>query len=187
MISESDYGDEYDEVQSKSRLWSKYRYFIFIYSPSITAHIVRSGPKIDSGIFVFLSNLSRTLFFFYFLSSSHLHPQDDEEGGGEEEGDENSAGDIELYNLDIINDTDDEDVEGENTEKNNITSGVTKSVSVVDSEKKEKKKDQKFFWDKESNEKASKTVNEEDDYKWEDEVRFRFITVNLHKHYITLQ
>jgi hypothetical protein len=133
----------------------------------------------------FLSNLSRTLFFFYFLSSSHLHPQDDEEEG--EEGDESSAGDIELYNLDIINDTDDEDVEGENTEKNNITSGVTKSVSVVDSDKKEKKKDQKFFWDKESNEKASKTVNEEDDYKWEDEVRFRFVTVNLHKHYITLQ
>ena len=143
---------------------------------------VRSGLWINSGIFTFFRISAR---HFFLLSSSHLHPQDDEEEEGE--GDENSAGDIELYNLDIINDTDDEDVEGENAEKNNITSGVTESVSVMDSDKKEKKKDQKFFWDKESNEKASKTVNEEDDYKWEDEVRFRFITVNLHKHYIILQ
>ena len=63
--------------------------------------------------FHFFPNLSKT--FFFLLFSSHLHPQDDEEEG--EEGDENSAGDIELYNLDIINDTDDEDVEGENAEK----------------------------------------------------------------------
>jgi hypothetical protein len=58
---------------------------------------------------------------------------------------------------------------------------VTPSVTVTDTEKKEKKKDQKFFWDKESNEKASKTVNEEDDYKWEDEVRFKlFCYVRTH-------
>ena len=153
--------------------------FLFIHQASpLILSVAVFGSILEFSLF---PNLSKTFFFF----SSHPHPQDDEEEG--EEGDENSAGDIELYNLDIINDTDDEDVEGENTEENNITSGVTKSISVVDSEKKEKKKDQKFFWDKESNEKASKTVNEEDDYKWEDEVRFRFITVNLHKHHITLQ
>jgi hypothetical protein len=95
--------------------------------------------------------------------------EEEEEGG-------NVTGEMEVYHLDIIDDTDDTD----NDEKGIVTSELTQTVSATDTEKKEKKKDQKFFWDKESNEKASKTVNEEDDYKWEDEVRFTLCYVRTH-------
>jgi hypothetical protein len=80
---------------------------------------------------------------------------------------------MEKYNVDIIDDTDDID----NNDEDITSSEATQKVTVIETEKKEKKKDQKIFWDKESNEKASKTVNEEDEYKWEDEVRFILFAV----------
>ena len=45
-------------------------------------------------------------------------------------------------------------------------------VSKTEVEKeKGKEKEKKVFWDKESNERAAKEINEEDSYRWEDEVR----------------
>ena len=44
------------------------------------------------------------------------------------------------------------------------------SKTEVEKEK-GKEKEKKVFWDKESNERAAKEVNEEDSYRWEDEVR----------------
>ena len=44
------------------------------------------------------------------------------------------------------------------------------SKTEVEKEK-GKEKEKKVFWDKESNERAAKEINEEDSYRWEDEVR----------------
>lgn len=79
---------------------------------------------------------------------------------------------MEVYTDEIINDDDDySDITTAST-----TTAEYKQVTE-ESKGKSKKGEKPAFWDKESNEKTAKKINEEDDYKWEDEVREKWIII----------
>lgn len=72
-----------------------------------------------------------------------------------------------MYTDDVIDDADESD---SSSSSKQVIGGEERKVEQ------EKEKEKKVFWDKESNEKAAKSVNEEDNYKWEDEVSGPFLS-----------
>ena len=69
----------------------------------------------------------------------------------------------------VIDDAEDSDSSSSSSSKE-ITDLKGPKLEVDKEKGKEKEKEKKVFWDKESNERAAKEINEEDSYRWEDEV-----------------
>ena len=80
---------------------------------------------------------------------------------------------MEVYADEIIDDGEDSEGEGARAEYRQVTEKEEKKGGKSKGEK-------PAFWDKESNEKTAKKINEEDDYKWEDEVRKSKVTSTSH-------
>ena len=87
---------------------------------------------------------------------------------------EEKGGDTSLYEMNaltegVIDDAEDSDSSSSSSSKE-ITDLKGPKLEVDKEKGKEKEKEKKVFWDKESNERAAKEINEEDSYRWEDEV-----------------
>ena len=86
----------------------------------------------------------------------------------EEKGSDTSLYEMNALTEGVIDDAEDSCSSSSNSNSKQI-SDLKGSKSEVDKEK-GKEKEKKVFWDKESNERAAKEINEEDSYRWEDEV-----------------
>ena len=84
----------------------------------------------------------------------------------EEKGSDTSLYEMNALTEGVIDDAEDSDSSSSSSKQ---ISDLKGSKSEVDKEK-GKEKEKKVFWDKESNERAAKEINEEDSYRWEDEV-----------------
>ena len=97
------------------------------------------------------------------VSESDYHDEDiDEDEEVDDEEEEKKGEELDFIANDVIDDSESYDDDNENEVKSK------KSKTILKEEETEEKQ---FFWDKETHEDNAKKVNEEDSYKWEEEVR----------------
>ena len=85
---------------------------------------------------------------------------------------EEKGGDTSLYEMNALTEGVIDDAEDSDSSSSSSSKEITdlKGPKLEVDKEKGKEKEKKVFWDKESNERAAKEINEEDSYRWEDEV-----------------